>query len=152
MSMTDMQIAEMSIPTSARLEQEQIRIVERRCKAAVIVCEVVLRRLASTGDARLNCSADTSKSENMSRMTSRQSGSEVRWGSAVMGSDCAVLLLDGVVFGVEVLDATLTGAESLKREYSLALSSTNWVVVISIAESRLDSSILIPSESCFLNR
>lgn len=119
----------------------------------MIVCAVALRRLVSTGNARLNCSADTSSSENISRTTSRQSGSETSWLFVVLESACAALLLDGVEFDIEILDVTLAGVEEpLKREYSFALSSTNWVVVISLAESRFDSSLFLPSEACSFDR
>lgn len=151
--MMDMQIAETSIPTSACCEQGHIKTVERRWKAAVMVCAVVLRRLASTGNSRLNWSADTSSSENISRTTSRQSGSETSWLFVVLGSACAALLLDGVEFEIGILDVTLAGVvEPLKREYSFALSSTNWVVVISLAESLFGSSLFLPSETCFFDR
>ena len=118
-----------------------------------MVCAVVLRRLAPMGDARLTCSAGTSSSENMSRATSMQSGSELSWSFAILGSGCAVLLLHGVESEFEILDATPTGMEApLKREYSLAVSSTNWVVVISLAEAWLNSSLSLLSGSCFLDR
>lgn len=152
--MIEMQIAETSIPTSARCEQEHIKTVERRRKATVIVCAVALRRLVSTGNTRLNCSANTSSSENISRTTSRQSGSETSWLFVVLWSACAALLLGRVELEIGILDVTLVGvAEPLKREYNFALSSTNWVVVvISLAESRFGSSLFLPSETCFFDR
>lgn len=118
-----------------------------------MVCAIVLRRLASTGNSRLNWSADTSSSENISRTTSRQSGSETSWLFVVLGSACAALLLDEVEFEIGILDVTLAGVvEPLKREYSFALSSTNWVVVISLAEGLFGSSLFLPSETCFFDR
>ncbi|KAJ5362945.1 hypothetical protein N7541_003789 [Penicillium brevicompactum] len=52
--MTDMHIAETSIPTSARPEQGQIKILDSRRNAAVIVCGVVLANAGLTGEVMVS--------------------------------------------------------------------------------------------------